>query len=91
MHQQITGKWHQGKQDNNTKASRPRTASGRETLTLLRWPGLKPLGMAGRTEEFGFVIAPCLDGSFGVLRNGTTTSALEMFFFGLAFRQKLAN
>ena len=47
--------------------------------------------MAGRTEEFGFVIAPCFDGSFGVLRNDTTTCALELFFFGLAFRQELTN
>jgi hypothetical protein len=91
MHQQITGKRHQGKQDNNTKAPRPGTTSGRETLALLGRPGLKPFGMARRTEEFGFVIAPCFDGSFSVLRNRTTASALEMFFFGLAFRQELAN
>ncbi len=55
------------------------------------WPGLKPLGMAGLTEEFGFVVTPRFDGPLGMRRNRTTTGALEMCFFGLALGQELAN
>lgn len=60
-------------------------------LALLWRPGLKPLGMAGLAEELGFVIAPCLDGAFGVPRNGTAAGALEMSLLGLALGQELAD
>ena len=52
---------------------------------------MKPFVMAGLAEEFGFIVAPRVDSPFGMPRNRTTTRALEMRFFGLAFWQKLAN
>ena len=55
------------------------------------WPGLKPLGMAGLAEELGFVVAPCLDGAFGMPRIGAAAGALEMRLLGLALGQELAD
>ena len=47
--------------------------------------------MACLTEEFGFAIAPCFDGSLSVPRNCAAPGALEMCFLGLAFRYEFVN
>jgi len=47
--------------------------------------------MARLTEKFGFVVSPRFDCALGMLGNRTTTSALEMCFFGLTLGQELAN
>lgn len=47
--------------------------------------------MAGLAEELGFVVAPCLDGAFGMPRIGAAAGALEMRLLGLALGQELAD
>jgi hypothetical protein len=47
--------------------------------------------MTGLAKEFGFIVAPCFNGSPGMLRNRATTGTPEMCFFGLAFGQELAD
>jgi len=41
------------------------------------------------TEKLGFVVAPCLDGTFGMMRNCAATCALKVFFLGPTLQQKL--
>ena len=66
MHQKIAGERNQCKKHYDAEAPGPRTATGRIMFTFSCWPGFNPPDMARLEEEFGLVISPRLNGSFGM-------------------------
>lgn len=68
-----------------------RGAPGRKLLTILRWTGLQPLGMASLAKELDLATTPGLDRALGVLGSCAAARALEELRGRLPIWHKLRN